>query len=185
MLILKNFRRRLMIMVVKSGNIKNISHGKKGVSAISGNISPAVGEKQTYNIISWYSDTPQSSRNPANVTWELFKKRSNGSFTSTNVKKKGDSSFTFGEAAAGHTYRLEGYLYEPEGGGLIIKPRPGKVPKIEKVELFYVDDTKGSTFSFMEKLRARAVCTNMFNKELIFTLWEDDAKGGGIMLKIS
>lgn len=153
--------------------------GKKGVSVISGNISPVVGERQTYHIVKWYSDTPLSSRNPANVTWELFKKRSNGNFTSTNVKKKGDSSFTFGEAAAGQTYRLEGYLYEPEGGGLIITPKPSKIPKIEKVELFYVDDTKGSTFSFMEKLRARAVCTNMFNKELIFTLWEDDAKGEG------
>lgn len=152
---------------------------KKGVSVISGNISPVVGEKQIYHIIDWYPDTPKAERNPANVTWELFRKRSNGKFTTTHIKKKGDSSFTFGEASLGNTYRLEGYLHQPEGGRLIIKPKPNKIPQIGKVELFYVDDTKGNTFSFMEKLRARAYCINMFNKELIFTLWEDDSKGSG------
>lgn len=152
---------------------------KRGVSAISGNISPVVGKKNSYNIISWYPDTPVKERNPANVTWELFKKRSNGKFTTTNIRKKGIGSFTFGEKAAGHTYRLEGYLYNPEGSGLIITPKPSKTPKIVKVDLLYVDDTPGKVFSFMEKLRARAHCVNMLGKKLLFTLWEDDAKGSG------
>ncbi|OWP82816.1 hypothetical protein BWK59_13860, partial [Flavobacterium davisii] len=39
--------------------------------------------------------------------------------------------------------------------------------------------SKGSVFSFTEKLRAKAHCVNMFNKEILFTLWEDDAKGSG------
>lgn len=152
---------------------------KKGVSAISGNISPIVGEKNTYHISDWYPDTPSSERDLKAVTWELFRKRSNGKFTTTHVRKKGDSSFTFGEASLGHTYRLEGYLHEPEGGGLIITPKPNKIPQICKTELYYTDDTKGSTFSFMEKLRAKAYCVNMFHKEVVFTLWEDDAKGAG------
>jgi predicted chitinase len=152
---------------------------KKGVSVISGNISPIAGEKYTYHIVDWYKDTPISERNPKNVIWELFRKRKNGKFTTTNIKKKGDSNFTFGEASIGNTYRLEGYLHQPEGGGLVITPKQSSTPKINKVELFYVDDTKGSTFSFREKLRARAYCSNMFNKELVFTLWEDDAKGEG------
>ena len=152
---------------------------KKGVSVISGNISPIAGEKYTYHIVDWYKDTPISERNPKNVIWELFRKRKNGKFTTTNIKKKGDSNFTFGEASIGNTYRLEGYLHQPEGGGLIITPKQSSTPKINKVELFYVDDTKGSTFSFREKLRTRAYCSNMFNKEVIFTLWEDDAKGEG------
>lgn len=76
-------------------------------------------------------------------------------------------------------YKLEAYLHAPEGGGLIIHPQPGKIPIINKVELFYVDDTTGSTFSFMEKLRAKAHCTNMFMKKLTFTLWEDDVQGNG------
>lgn len=62
---------------------------KKGVSKISGNSSPKVGEAVTYTVTDWYPSTPQNQRNPANVIWELFKKRSNGRFTSTNIKKTG------------------------------------------------------------------------------------------------
>lgn len=153
--------------------------GKKGVSRLSGNITPIVGEKNIYNIVDWYPDTPISQRNPAKVTWELFKKRRNGKFTTTKIKKLGKSDFTFGEMAIGETYRLEGYLYGPEGGGLIINPKPSKIPKIDKVDLLYVDDTNAKVFSFTELLRARAHCTNMFGKELLFTLWEDDAKDEG------
>ncbi|AUX17244.1 peptidoglycan-binding domain-containing protein [Flavobacterium columnare] len=152
---------------------------KKGISAISGVTSPTVGEKYTYHISEWYPNTPISEREQAKVTWELFKKRSDGRFTTTHIKKKGDSSFTFGESSVGETYRLEGYLYQPEGGGLIITPKASKIPKICKVGLNYVDDSKGSVFSFTEKLRAKAHCINMFNKEVLFTLWEDDAKGSG------
>ncbi|PDS26974.1 hypothetical protein B0A78_01165, partial [Flavobacterium columnare NBRC 100251 = ATCC 23463] len=81
---------------------------KKGISAISGVTSPTVGEKYTYHISEWYPNTPISEREQANVTWELFKKRSDGRFTTTHIKKKGDSSFTFGESSVGETYRLEG-----------------------------------------------------------------------------
>ena len=156
---------------------------KKGVSSVSGVINPVVGEKHIYNIVSWYPGTSESERNPAKVTWELFKKRKDGLFTTTNIKKTGHSDFTFGEAAAGETYKLEAYLYKPEGGGLIITPKAAKIPKINKVELFYVDDKKAVLFSFMERLRARAFCVNMIGKELIFTLWEDDAKGTGHNVK--
>lgn len=152
---------------------------KKGVSMISGNISPIVGESITYNIIDWYPETPLTDRNPLKVTWELFRKRENGKFTTTHIKKKGINNFTFGETSWGNTYRLEAYLHEPEGGGLIIKPKPSKIPKINKVDLLYVDDSKGSTFSYIEKLRAKAQCVNLNGKELLFTIWEDDAKNSG------
>lgn len=152
---------------------------KKGVSAVSGNTSPVVGEKYTYHIAGWYPDTLALERDPSQVTWELFIKRSNGKFGTTHIKKKGIGDFTFGEKALGHTFRLEAYLYKPEGGGLIITPRRDKIPRISKVELFYVDDSRGDTFSFMEKLRARAYTVNLFDEEVVFTLWEDDAKGGG------
>jgi predicted chitinase len=152
---------------------------KKGVSAVSGNTCPLVGEKHSYHIAGWYPDTPVTEKDPSKVTWELFIKRSNGKFTTTNIKKKGTGDFTFGEKALGHTFRLEAYLYKPEGGGLIITPKRDKIPRISKVELFYVDDSRGDTFSFMEKLRARAYTVNLFDEEVVFTLWEDDAKGGG------
>ncbi|MDH6252771.1 putative chitinase [Chryseobacterium sp. H1D6B] len=155
---------------------------KKGVSKISGNSSPKVGEKTTYTITEWYPATPKDQRDPARVTWELFKKRPNGSFTSTNIKKVGDSTFTFGEVAHKHTYRLEAYLHEPEGKGsttIDITPEPNAVPQINKVELHYVDDSKGTVFSYKEKLVAKAKCINLTGEKLVFTLWEDDAKGSG------
>lgn len=155
---------------------------KKGVSEIAGNPTPKVGEKTLYTVTDWYSSTPASDRNPALVTWELFKKRSDGSFTTTNIRKKGDGNFTFGEVASKNTYRLEAYLHEPEGKGtttLDITPQPAEIPRINKVELFYVDDSKGSVFSYTEKLVAKAQSVNLTNKKLVFTLWEDDAGGNG------
>ena len=129
---------------------------KKGVAKIIGNQSPIVGEKQIYRIESWYPDTPLIERNPQNVTWELFKKRKNGIFTTTNIKKKGIGEFTFGEIAQKHTYLLEAYLYAPEGKGIIINPQPSKIPKINKVELFYLNGNKGQVFSFTEKFKAKS-----------------------------
>lgn len=155
---------------------------KKGVAKISGNPSPKVGEKTAYTITDWYPSTPTKERNPDLVTWELFKKRSDGSYTSTNIKKKGDGNFTFGEVAAKNTYRLEAYLHEPEGQGsttIDITPQPAGVPQINKVELRYVDDSPGTVFSYNEKLVAKAQCVNLTGKKLLFTLWEDDASGDG------
>lgn len=155
---------------------------KKGIYKIAGNISPIVGVETLYYIAEWYPDTLLSERNPAKVTWELFKKQKKGQFATTNIKKVGISSFTFGEKAWRYTYRLEAYLHEPEGKepmSLIISPQVSKVPRINKVELHYVDDTKGNTFSFFEKLRAKAHCVNLANEELLFTLWEDDVNGKG------
>ncbi|WP_374461165.1 glycoside hydrolase family 19 protein [Chryseobacterium taeanense] len=155
---------------------------KKGVSKISGNPTPTIGEKTTYMVTDWYPSTPAGERNPASVTWELFKKRSNGNFTTTNIRKKGDGSFTFGEVAVKNTYRLEAYLHEPEGSGpttIDINPQPSGIPQISKVELRYADDSPGTVFSYTEKLVAKAQCVNLTGKKLLFTLWEDDASGNG------
>jgi hypothetical protein len=94
----------------------------------------------------------------------------------------GDGSFTFGEVAAKNTYRLEAYLHQPEGKGsttIDITPQQGEVPKINKVELRYADDSPGTVFSYQEKLVASAHCVNLAGKKLLFTLWEDDTAGEG------
>ncbi|WP_292009647.1 hypothetical protein, partial [Chryseobacterium sp.] len=155
---------------------------KQGVSKISGNPTPKVGEETLYKVTEWYPATPSVKRNPALVTWELFKKRSNGKFTSTNIRKKGNGVFTFGQVASKHTYRLEAYLHSPEGKGpttIEIRPQESTIPKINKVELFYADDSKGTVFSYTEKLVAKAQTVNLTGEKLLFTLWEDDAKGQG------
>jgi muramidase (phage lysozyme) len=155
---------------------------KKGVSKISGNSSPKIGEATTYTVTDWYPATPLNQRNVGGVTWELFKKRSNGRFTTTNIKKTGSGTFTFGEVAQRNTYRLEAYLYESEGDGsstIDITPQPVAIPRINKVELQYVDDSPGTVFSYREKMRARAQCVNLTGQKLKFSLWEDDAVGDG------
>lgn len=155
---------------------------KKGVSKISGNSAPKIGEQTTYIVADWYPATPAGDRNSTAVTWELFKKRPDGSFTTTNIKKTGNGSFTFGEVAAKNTYRLEAYLHEPEGKGpttIEITPQPAGIPKINQVELRYVDDSPGSVFSYTEKLVAQAKSVNLTGEKLLFTLWEDDAQGDG------
>ncbi len=150
---------------------------KKGVSKISGNTSPQAGDKTTYTVDSWYSGTPAEKRNLQHVTWELFKKRKNGQFTKANIVKKGDNTFTFGESVVGDTFKLFGYLYHPEGQGLLITPRRKLIPKIEKIELLHVDNTVAKKFNVNDRVRCKAICTNMHRKKVIFRLWEDDANG--------
>ncbi len=154
---------------------------KQGVYKISGNTKPKVGEQVTYTIDEWYPATPITKRNPALVTWHLFKKV-NGKFVPTNIKKVGVSSFTFNTTAYKDTFRIEAYLHNPEGRApmaLEIQPQPNDVPKINKVELKYIDDTPGTVFSFTEKLVAEARCMNLEAEYLLFTLWEDDAGSSG------
>jgi hypothetical protein len=154
---------------------------KQGIYKISGNTKPKVGERVTYKIDEWYPATPREKRNPALVTWHLFKKV-NGKFVPTTIKKVGISSFTFNTNAYKDTFRIEAYLHNPEGKApmaLEIQPQPSDVPRINKVELKYIDDTPGTVFSFMEKLVAEAKCMNLEGQYLQFTLWEDDATDAG------
>ncbi|OCA70001.1 peptidoglycan DD-metalloendopeptidase family protein [Chryseobacterium arthrosphaerae] len=154
---------------------------KQGIYKISGNTKPKVGELVTYKIDEWYPATPAAKRNPAHVTWHLFKKV-NGKFVPTNIKKVGVSSFTFNTTAYKDTFRIEAYLHNPEGRtpmALEIQPQPSDVPRINKVELKYIDDTPGTVFSFTEKLVAEARCMNLEAEYLLFTLWEDDARDSG------
>jgi predicted chitinase len=154
---------------------------KQGVYKISGNTKPKVGETVTYTIDEWYPATPREKRNPALVTWHLFKKV-NGNFVPTTIKKKGISSFTFQNIAYKNTYRIEAYLYEPEGKApmaLEVQPQQGDVPRINGIQLKYADNTPGNVFSFTEKLIAESQCTGLEGKYLTFTLWEDDIQGNG------
>lgn len=154
---------------------------KQGVYKISGNTQPKVGETVTYTIDEWYPATPKEKRNPALVTWQLFKKV-NGSFVPTTIKKKGISSFTFQNKAYQNTYRIEAYLHEPEGKApmaIEIQPQQSDVPRINGIQLKYANNTPGSVFNFTEKLIAEAQCTGLEGKYLTFLLWEDDAKDSG------
>ncbi|MCY0970395.1 hypothetical protein [Chryseobacterium wangxinyae] len=154
----------------------------KGVKSIQGNPSPKVGEINYYEVSSFYPETHIDKEN--DIKWKLFVQERNGIWRELKGPQKTGKkvSFQLPEKWLGRKMLIEAYIYNPEKkipSAIIITPVRNAIPTIDKVQLFYVDDKKGSTFSFMEKLIARAYCVNMFNKEVVFTLWEDDAKGAG------
>lgn len=158
---------------------------KKGVSRITGNTSPKTGEKALYKVTEWYPSTPANERKESLVTWELFRKRPDGKFTSTNIKKK-VGEFTFGKDAWQYTYRVEGYLDKPEGKdpmSIIVQPQkneqqPSAEKKILDVKLTFQDGTPvNKKLSYQDRLWAIAKCQSMEGEHIIFTLWEDDERG--------
>lgn len=160
---------------------------KKGVSRITGNTSPKTGEKALYKVTEWYPATPDNERKESLVTWELFRKRPDGKFTSTNIKKK-VGEFTFGKDAWQYTYRVEGYLDKPEGKdpmSIIVQPQKNEQqPSAEKnildVKLTFQDGTPvNKKLSYQDRLWAIAKCKGLEGEHIIFTLWEDDEKGDG------
>lgn len=152
----------------------------KGVKSIKGNTQPKVGETNYYEVSSYYPGTDLKKEN--DIKWKLYVQQQGGSWRELRgpLKTGKRVPYLLPEKWSGKKMMVEAYIYNPEkkpSPGLIVTPIQDKIPKINDVGLLYVDDTKGSVFSFTEKLRARANCTNMFGKELLFTLWEDDAKG--------
>ncbi|AZB25491.1 M23 family metallopeptidase [Chryseobacterium bernardetii] len=161
---------------------------KKGVLRITGNTAPKTGEKAFYKVTEWYPDTPANERNESLITWELFRKRENGKFTTTHIKKK-VGEFTFGKDAWQYTYRVEGYLDKPEGKepmSIIVQPQKNKqqAPQKEKdilgVKLTFQDGTPvNKKLSYRDRLWATAKCQGLEGEPIVFTLWEDDEKGDG------
>ena len=162
---------------------------KKGVLRITGNTSPKTGEKTIYKVTEWYPDTPLQERKESSVTWELFRKRENGQFTTTSIKKQGIGEFTFGKDAWQHTFRVEGYTHHPEGRepmSIIVQPQKNEqqAPSTEKeilsVKLTYQDGSAVTkTLSYMDRLRATAKCQGLEGEAISFSLWEDDERGDG------
>ena len=154
----------------------------KGVQSVTGNSSPTVGEKSYYEVSSFYPGTGAISGE--NIKWKLFVKESTGRWRELRGPQKTGRRvpYNFPEKWLGHQLLIEAFVYNAEiksPPGIIISPKPSKIPRILNVELLYIDDKKGNTFSFFEKLRTRVHTVGMFARELKFTLWEDDAKGGG------
>ncbi|WP_183037447.1 hypothetical protein [Chryseobacterium sp. AG363] len=99
-------------------------------------------------------------------------------------------TYNFGEIALGVEFQMK--VYEIKKGilpglpvtreladSLIIVPISNKVPKIDKVVLFNRGVKDFNKASYHDILIAQAHCIAMFNKEIEFHLWEDDAPGKG------
>ncbi|WP_223607273.1 hypothetical protein [Chryseobacterium sp. OSA05B] len=162
---------------------------KKGVFKITGNHSPKTGEKTLYKVTDWYPATPSSQRKESLVTWELFRKRDDGKFTTTNIRKKGIGEFTFGKDAYKYIYQIEGYLHSSEGHepmAMIVKPQKNEqqlAPKekdILGVKLTYQDGSPvNKKLSYMDRLRATAKCQALEGEYITFSVWEDDEEKSG------
>ncbi len=161
---------------------------KIGVKRIMGEHAPKTGQKVVYSVVEWYPETPVMMRDVKQVTWELFKKRPNGEYTSTNIKKIGIGEFTFHEGAYGNEYMVEGYLKTPEKKGntvIFITPQLGP-PSLIKIQLLDSNHKllKEGTLHYGQTLVARVHCTNMMGKPVKITLLEDDEPGAGHNEKI-
>jgi len=154
---------------------------------IIGTQNPAVGTTAYYEV-SIFSTLGSFS---AQYEWHLFKKQKNNTWKDiTGAPKTGKRvPYTFGEIAAGVEFEMK--VYEIQSilpgvksskkllGTLIVLPTSSKVSKIEKVVLFNRGAKDSNKAGYRDTLIAQAHCIALFNQEIEFHLWEDDAPGKG------
>ena len=155
---------------------------------IAGDQNPRVGTTCSYEI----KPSVLSFVLNGDFEWYLYKKQKNGSWKDiTGKPKTGEKvTYNFGEIALGVEFQMK--VYEIKKGilpglpvtreladSLIIVPISNKVPKIDKVVLFNRGVKDFNKASYHDILIAQAHCIAMFNKEIEFHLWEDDAPGKG------
>ncbi|PXW13657.1 hypothetical protein C8D70_10861 [Chryseobacterium sp. CBTAP 102] len=155
---------------------------------IIGNQNPLVGTTYTYEI----KPSGLSFGLKGDYEWYLFKKQKNGSWKDiTGKPKTGEKvTYNFGEIALGIEFQMKVYEIKKGllpglpstrelAGSCILIPTSNKVPKIDKVVLFNRGAKDVNKASYRDTLIAQAHCIAMFNKEIEFLLWEDDAPGKG------
>lgn len=158
---------------------------------ITGTQNPIVGKEEFYQ----YNDVlnPLAAFNSSNITyvWNIWKKK-NGSWLNITEKppKIGQKvSFKFGEKVIGEEFKLIVFKRTPKFlseefeekkmGEFFLVPTSSKVSKIDRVVLFNGGAKDPNKATYKDTLIARAYCIAMFNQEVQFNLWEDDAQNGG------
>lgn len=147
---------------------------KQGVAKVIGETAPKVGTKLTYQV-GWYEGTPANKKNPANVKWQLYKQNSSGSFEKINLAINGQEGFTFKWSAINKTFKLVGYLYEPEMSTAIeIRPQAGE-RSIDRIGFL---DANGNKLTeppkYGQTVKVVIETINMFAETLYVSLWERD-----------
>ncbi|WP_426477638.1 M23 family metallopeptidase [Chryseobacterium sp. CBSDS_008] len=155
---------------------------------ITGNQNPQVGITYFYEV----KPSILSFGLKGEYEWYIYKKQKNGNWKDiTGTPKTGEKvTYKFGEIALGIEFQMK--VYETKkgilpglpdtkelAGTLTIIPTSNKVPKIDKVVLFNRGAKDVNKASYRDTLIAQAHCIAMFNKEIEFHLWEDDAAGKG------
>lgn len=164
------------------------------VGNIIGNQNPVVGIIYNYEL------------NPLGVLgslgsdyeWHIFKKQKTGKWKEiTNTPKKGNKvTYRFGEIALGIEFEIK--VYEIKQGLLSgigtsknligtfsVIPTRNKAPKIDRVTLFNRGAKDSNKANYRDTLVAQAHCIALFNQEIEFHLWEDDAEGRGPNMEVN
>lgn len=109
-------------------------------------------------------------------------------YISTGIKKKGTNYFTFGPNAYKFSYKIEGYLHQPEGKepmAIFVQPQKNdnsvsSEKEILGVNLTFQDDSKiTKPLSYMDRLCVTTKCQNLVLQSIVFKLWEDDEADSG------
>ncbi|MBF8458401.1 glycoside hydrolase family 104 protein [Kaistella sp. G5-32] len=161
---------------------------------ITGTQNPVVGKDEIFQ----FSDGLDlfNSLN-ATYVWNIWKKKAGKWINITQKPPKIGKkvSFKFGEKVLGEEFKLEVFKATPKlfseefeakpAGEFFLVPTSSKVPKIDKVILFNQGAKDPNKASYRDTLIAKAYCVAMFNKEVEFQLWEDDAAGPGHNVSIN
>ena len=162
---------------------------KKGISQITGKTEIKLGEKAFYKVSRIHR--MEDHDKVKNAHWKIYVKE-NGNWRELKSDpsvppKKGDEvSYTItNQALVGKELLVEAYIYEPEKTappGLKVKVVAGIEKKIQRVELFMVDDTpikEDTILKYNQTIKVKVYTLNMPRELLKLTLYEDDADGGG------
>lgn len=149
---------------------------KRGVKVIHGPSSPVIGRRATYHVIEWHPDTPENMK--ADVKWEVFLKRENGEYTTTNIIKTGwITYFDFEEGSFNNDYIIECYMFNPELTGpstINVIPIQGPANIVDITMLDYQGNEFIETPKYGQIVTISINTVNLIGEELTVSLWERD-----------
>ncbi|MGE8552856.1 MAG: hypothetical protein ACN6OB_02830 [Chryseobacterium jejuense] len=158
-----------------------------GKLTIIGNDKPVIGKQERYSVstISGWLNPLQPIKNPLQVPkthWEVMVQTKTGWRKGGSDKEGQMVPYIFGQKSLLHKGIKIVVQQGNDKGELIVHPQRAKEPKITRVELLdanYKPIPKGKKLSYKDTIIARAYCVEMFEMNIAFTLWEDDAQGEG------
>ena len=148
---------------------------------IIGSQTPEIGKASTYSILFNAIAIDFSNLKPALAEWNIYVlEKGQWRKTDGNAKTGDTVSYTFSQKSLTRQGIKIVVTKGQNRGEISIKPKAARNPKILKIELLDANGNKVSQpLHYMDKLIAKAHCTDMEGEKLQFTLWEDDAAGAG------
>lgn len=150
----------------------------KGISSVKGKKNPKVGEKNFYEVATYYLGTP-ALKSYDDIKWKLFVQQSSGSWRELRgIQKTGKRvPYSFPQKWHGRKMLIEAYIHSPEiksPPGIIVTPIGGEA-KIESIGFFDSNwNALKETPKYGQTVQVRINTSNMFGETLHVSLWERD-----------